>query len=649
VGYLTRAEVQAYLAQQGPSEAATAELAAWVHRRTEGHPLFMVHVVEELARHGRPTLPTAAEATGPPAEADAEVPAGLEPLIELQLGRLGAEAQQVLEVASVVGAEFAEASVAAGVSLPLDAIAAICDGLARQGQFLEDLGLAEWPDGTVSGRFGFRHALYRAVLYRRLGSGRRVRVHRTIGARLETAYGAQASQLAAALAVHFERGHDPERAVPYLGQAAEQALRRYAYQEASCHLQRGLALLQTLPDTPARAQQELDLQLALGRAFIASKGSAAPEVQQTYARARALCAQVGDTPEIFPAQQGLWQFYLTRGALQTARELGEQLDRLAQREAAPTLRLVAHGALGITLFYLGEYAVARTYLEQGMALTDPTTQRDLLRHHLAAPGVRCLAVAANVLWCLGYPAQAVQRGQEALTLAQQLADPYSLGLAQHWTATLHYRRREAPMVQAQAHALLSLATAQGFPLLVGYGTCWRGWALALQGESAAGLAQLRQGMAAVMAMGQEQVRPLALLLLAEAAGHGGQVEDGLRLLAESRAALEANGQGDLLAEASRLQGVLLLQQAVPDPAQAEACFQEALTMARRQEARSWELRAALSLGRLWQRQGKGGEARALLAPVYGWFTEGFDTADLQDAKALLAELAEASAAVSVER
>ena len=290
------------------------------------------------------------------------------------------------------------------------------------------------------------------------------------------------------------------------------------------------------------------------------------------------------------------------------------------------------------MFYLGEYAAARTHLEQGIALIDPTAQRALALRHGVAPGVRCLALAAHTLWCLGYPAQAVRRSQEALALAQALAHPYSLALAQYWAAFLHHRRREAPAVQAQADALLTLATAQGFPLWVGYGTCWRGWALAMQGQGEAGLAQLRQGLAAVLATGQTLAQPLCLVLLAEAAGHAGQVEEGLRLLAEALTAFEASGRGDLLAEAYRLQGELLLRQAVPDAAQAEACFQQALAIARRQQAKSWELRAAMSLSRLWQQQGKRAEARELLAPIYGWFTEGFDTADLQEAKALLEAL-----------
>ena len=499
------------------------------------------------------------------------MPAGLKQLIELQLGQLDAEEQQVLEVASVVGAEFAEASVAAGLPLPLDAMAVRCEGLAQRGQFIEDRGLAAWPDGTVSGRYGFRHALYQEVLYRRIGSGRRMRCHRAIGTRLEAGYGAQVAQIAATLAVHFERGCDPGRAVQYLHQAAETAARRHAHHEVTALVTKGLALLAALPETPARAQQELDLLLALGPALMATKGPAAPEVDQTYARARALCAQVGEPPQLFPTLRGLWRFYLNRGPLPTARELGEQLLRLAQCAAAPTSLPEAHAALGTTLFYVGEYVPALTHLEQGFTRTDLTAQRALGLRHGEAPGVRCLALAAWTLWCLGFPTQALRRGQEALAQAQAFAQPYSLAMAQHWMIYVHHRRREVPAVQAQAEALLTLATAQQFPLYVGHVTYWRGWALAIQGHGERGIVQLRQGMEIVLATGQTMVRPLCLVLLAEVLEHTGQVDAGLRVMAEALVAIEASGRYELLAEAYRLQGVLLLQQAGPAPARAEAC------------------------------------------------------------------------------
>jgi predicted ATPase len=311
--------------------------------------------------------------------------------------------------------------------------------------------------------------------------------------------------------------------------------------------------------------------------------------------------------------------------------------RQAQYEAAPQRRLGAHEALGTTLFHLGDYAAARRHYEQGLAHTILTEPPALAHRRGAELGVTCLAHAALTLWCLGYPAQAVQRSQEALHLAQALAHPHSLAVAQFWAASLQHRRRETAAVQAQTDALLTLATTQGFPLWSGLGTCLRGWALAMQGQDEAGMALLRQGIAAVLATGQELARSLYLVLLAEVMGDAGQVAEGLCLVTEALTAFETSGRGDALSEVYRLQGELLLRQAVPDVAQAQACFQQALAVARRQQAKAWELRAATSLARLWQQQGKPADAHALLASLYGWFTEGFDTADLQEARALLEE------------
>jgi predicted ATPase len=636
---LTEAAVAEYLSTRFPSTALPQGLVHLVHQRTDGNPLFMVNVVdvweaegwlEEVEGQRRPRLGLD--------ELAQRVPESLRQMLMQQLDRLSAEEQRVLEAASVAGVEFSAAAVAAGTGLEVVEAETQCERLARRQHWLRAIGIEEWPDGTVAGRYAFIHALYQQVVSQQLAAARRVHLHRRIGASKEGAYGEQSGEIAAELAVHFEHGRDHPRAVRYLQQAADNAIRRYAHREAITSLNKALRLLKALPTTPERFQQELDLQLALGPALMATQGPAAPEVEQTYARARTLCAQVGETPQLLPTLWGLWRFYQIQGALLTARELGEQLLRVAKRTADPTPRLEAHSALGATLFHLGDYPVAWMHLDQGIALIDPAAQQALVRRYDVAPGVQCLTHAALTLWCLGAPAQAVQRSQEALALAQALAHPHSLVLAQHFAAYLHYRRREVSAVEALADALIPLATAQGFPLYVGDGTCWRGWALAVQGRHEAGLTQLRRGLAAALAMRQTVARPRYLVLLAEAAEHAGQVEEGLRLLAEALTALEANGQGDLLAEAYRLQGELRLRQAVPDTAEAEACFLQALAIARRQQAKSWELRIAMSLGRLWRRQGKCAAAHALLADIYERFTEGFDTADLQEAKGLLAEL-----------
>jgi predicted ATPase len=245
-------------------------------------------------------------------------------------------------MASVAGVEFAVASVAAGLQRPMDLPESVCEALAQRGQFVEACGLAVWPDGTVSGQYRFRHALYQQVLYRQVADVRQMQGHRRIGARLEAGYRAHTAEMAAELAGHFERGRDAARAVSYLHQAAANAAQRHAYPEVIALLTKGLALLATLPETPACARQELALQIALGPALAATRGYTAPEVEQTYARARALCHQVGETPQLFPALWGLCRFYRGRGALQSARGLGEQLLGLAQREVEPIYRLEAH-------------------------------------------------------------------------------------------------------------------------------------------------------------------------------------------------------------------------------------------------------------------------------------------------------------------
>jgi predicted ATPase len=629
LAYFSEAAVATYLARRFPGAMLPEGFARVLHHRTSGNPLFLVTMVDTLVQQGRlRSGETGWSFAGDLATVAVYIPETLRQLLERHVAQLPAEEQALLEAASVAGVEFAVAAVAAAVDWSVEDIEERCAAFARRGQFVRVCGMDTWPDGTVASRYGFLHALYRETLYERVPVGRRERWHQQIGLRLEAGYDPQARERAAELAEHFVRGRDTVRAVKYLHYAGEQAWQRSAYQEALQHLTQGLTLLATLPETLVRAQQELDLQIALGQALSATKGFAAPEVEQPYARARALCAQVGETPQLLTTLWLLCRFYHGRGALPTARELGEQLLQLAERTTDPTHRLDAHEALGYNLFYRGEYAAARTHLEQGIVLIDLAAQRTLVLRRGLASGVMCLGEAANALWCLGYPAQAMQRSQEALALGQELTHPYNLAAAQYWATYLHYRRREAPAVQAQAEALMTLATVQGFPLYAGFGTCW-------QGQGAVGLDQMRQGLAAIVATGQTLSQQIYLVLLAEVAGHTGQVDEGLRLVAEAITTLGISGRGDMLAEAYRVQGELLLRQTIPEVTQAEACFQQALAIARRQQAKSWELRAAMSLSRLWQQQGQQDAARQLLAPLYSWFTEGFDTADLQEAKALL--------------
>jgi predicted ATPase len=579
-----------------------------------------------------------------PTAIEPRVPDTLQQLIERQSERLSAEERRVLEVASVVGMEFSAAAVAAGLATEVEAVEERCEGLAHQGRFVRASGTAEWPDGTVATRYSFLHALYQEVLYTRLPAGRRRRLHQRIGEREEQAYGERAREIATELAVHFERGHDYHKAVQYLHHAGENAVRRSANGEAITHLTTALALLNTLPDTHARAHQELTLQVALGVPLQAIRGFASPEVKAVYTRARELCHQVGETHQLFPVLFGLRRFYDVRGEYLAARGLAEQLLGLAQREHDPALLAEAHWALGSTLFSLGEFGAARVHLEQSLTLYD--TQR----HH--APeffyggterGVVGLSFVALVLWHLGYPDQARQKSAAAQTLAQEVSHPFSVAGVRALTAMTHQLRRERALTQEWAEAALALAREHGFPLWVAHGTVLRGWALAEQGQGKEGSAQIRQGLAAYRATGAEWVRSFILLLLAEACGKAGQAEEGLVTLAEALTVADKTEERFYEAELYRLKGELMLQAKVQGlksqvGEDAETCFQKAIEIARRQQAKSLELRAVMSLSRLWHPQGKSAEAHKLLFEIYGWFTEGFDTKDLQEAKVLLEEL-----------
>jgi predicted ATPase len=637
---LSEAAVATYLARRFPDVRLPAGLARLVQQRTEGHPLFMVIVVEAGVRRG---WRTPADGGGTlwveRAAVAGTVPEGLRQMLEQQLERLSPRDQRVLEVGSVAGATFSAAAVAAGLGRAVVEVEDWCTGLARRQQWLEACGEEVWRDGTVAGQYRFRHALYQEVAYQRLPAARRVQLHRRIGEREEAGYGPQGRERAAELAMHFVRGQDAQRAVRYLQYAGENANQRSAYPEARQHLTQGLTLLATLPETLARAQQELDLQVALAPALIATKGFAAPEVEQAYTRARALSQQVGATTQRFPVLWGLWVFYHVRGESQRARELGEQFLSLAHRAQDRALVLQAHHALGPTCLQMGELPRACAHFEYGIALYDPAQHRaQAFVYGGHDPGICCRAQEAVALWLLGYPDQAVQRCQEALTQARELAHPFSLANALEFASYLHQLRREGRQTQAHAEALLMLAREQGFAERAAKAQIARGWALAAQGCGAEGVALIRQGLDAERATGAAKGRAYYLALLAEAAATAGDAEDGLRAVADALEAVQYTGEWHHAAELHRLKGKLRLTQSPEPHAEAEACFQQALAIARRQQAKSWELRAAMSLARLWQRQGKRAEARELLAEIYGWFTEGFDTADLQDARALFKDL-----------
>jgi len=548
-------------------------------------------------------------------------------------------------------------TVAAGMEIEVEQVEDQGEELVRREHFLRASGTAEWPDGTVAARYGFLHALYQEVVYQRLTARQRQRLHQRIGEREEAGYGKRAKEIAAELAVHFEQGRDYGRAVQYLQQAGWNAVRRCAPQEAINLLTKALELLKTWPDTPERVQQELTLLNTLIPPVMFSYGPAAPEKENIHARTRVLSEQLGGSPlfQLFWSLLALSSVHIHRARYQTAHELAEQCLDLAQTVDGSSHHLIwAHWALGMSFLNQGEFILARSHLEQSIAFYDPQQHRSHTFRQGHNPQVNALGHVALVLWHLGYPDQALKRIHNGLTLAHELSHPYTLALVLSFAMLLHQHRREPRLIQEQAEAVLTQSAEQGFPHIMAWVTLLQGWVLAEQGQGEEGIVQIHQGLAALRAMGMERSRPYFLALLAEAYGRRGQAEEGLSVLAEALATVHETRERYYEAELYRLKGELTLapssvrclassvtnpHSSTPNPqTQAEACFLKAIEIARRQQAKSLELRATVSLARLWQQQGKREAARQKLGEIYSWFTEGFDTKDLQEAKALMEEL-----------
>jgi predicted ATPase len=501
-----------------------------------------------------------------------------------------------------------------------------------EAEFLYQRGLP--PQAT----YLFKHALIQEAAYQSLLKSTRQQYHQHIARVLETRFPETVETQPELLAHHCTEAGLMEQAIPYWQQAGQRALQRSANLEAASHVTKGLELLTTLTESPARAEHELNLLFTLGLTWSMLKGQAAPEVGHVYDRARVLCQQLGDTPRLFLVLMGLRRFYSGRGDLQMARTVAEQLDKLARRSQEPEHRIEAHFALGLVSFCLGDLVACRTHTDRGLALDVFSPQHTPVAVAHGNRRASCLNYAALALWGLGYPDQALHQSQEAVTLAQQPPVPSNLAFTLHFAACLRQLRREAHEAERLAAATMTLATDYELGHWLGQSTIIYGWAVAAQGQREAGLAYLRQGLTAMDATGSELLRPYYLALLAAVYGDIGQPTAGQAILAEAWALVDKNGERWYAAELHRLQGALLLQQGTPAVHQAEQCFQQALHIARTQQTRTFALRAATSLSRLWKQQGKQDEARELLAPIYGWFTEGFDTADLQEAKLLLEEL-----------
>jgi predicted ATPase len=608
------------------------EIRELILKRTSGNPLYMEELTHSLLENGSIQKKDHQFVLSGKAS-DIQIPDTIQGIIAARMDRLEDNLKRTMQVASVIGRDFAFRilQTITGLREELKAHLLNLQGL----EFIYEKSL--FPELE----YIFKHALTQEVAYNSLLLKRRKEIHGKIGEAIEQIYAERLEEFYEMLAYHFVQGEVWDKAVTYLHQAGGRAMKKSAYVEAIAHLRKGLEVFPRLPETAERDELELALQLDLAQSLIVSKGLTAPEVEQAYARALELCRKVGETPKLLPVLQGLRRLYALRGDrgdAQKARELGEQLLTLAQGQNDTALLQEAHWALGQTLCYLGELNPARTHLEQSSAFYTPQSLSSQVSRDAAGTQIACLLYTGSILWALGYPDQALETGHEALSLAHELSHPFTLAFAFWAVAQINQYRREVQATLERAEATIALSNEQGFPLLVEYGTPLRAWTLVMQGNTEEGIAQIRQIMTNKPAGITNAHWPMFYALLVEAYGAAGQTEEGLDVVAEALALVEKTDFRFYEAELRRLQGELLLKQAAPDSRQAEICLHRALDLTRSQQAKSLELRAAMSLSRLWHQHGKKEEACRLLKEIYGWFTEGFDTLDLQEAKALLEEL-----------
>ncbi len=592
---LDEAAVSEYLARRFPAGTLT-ELAGVIHRRTEGNPLFVASVADDLGQRAvldeRAGAGGAAE--GPPA-VPIVIPEDVRRMIGHALDRVHPDQRRILEAASAAGVEFSAAVVAAAEQLGLEDVEHRCAELVRHASFLTAHGSETWADGTVAGRYGFRHALHQEVVYERVSTGRRVELHRRIGTRLEAGLGERSGEVATELAMHFERGQDVSRAIHYLRVAGQIATQRSATREAVGHLTRALDLLQAEPDTLQRAEQEVTLQIALGGPLMAVKGRGAPEVERVYSRAQELCERIGESPRLFPVLWGLFLFRRSRGEVDVAHGFGRRLLALAQRTDDPGLLIEAHHALWATLFARGELAAARDHAARAVSLYDPDRHASLAAvYGNHDPAVCALGHGAWALELGGESEQASRQSEDAVALARTLGHPFSEAHALLYAARLHQFRGDWRATRERAEAAGVLARERGFVQLQAWAAMTGGWALAEAGEIEEGLATIRDGLAAIRALGSEEFKTYFLGLLAETLTSAGQPAAALDVVAEALAAVERSGERFYAAELHRLRGELLLATG-HDRAAVAGCFEAALDIARHQRALALERRARQSL------------------------------------------------------
>jgi predicted ATPase/DNA-binding winged helix-turn-helix (wHTH) protein len=669
VELLSEEEVKEYVTQRLARNPLAAELSPLIYRRTEGNALFVVNVVDYLLRQGliqkRGDQRLTPEAV---AAIQTELPEGLQHLILKEVEGLRPEEQHVLEAASVAGLYFTAAEIAVAENSEEERIEAVCDGLVRQQRLIEAHGTEEWPAGTMTAGYRFQHAVYQQIVCSRVGQARQVRLHRLIGERLEAGYGARAAEVAAHLAVHFEQGRDSRRAVQYRRQAAERALRQHAYQEVHLHGTAGLSLLKTLPDTPERKHLELKLRQLVSAALYTTQGFMDDELKENLQRARQLCQELEDETTLVSMLIGLGRLYQVQANDAAMAELEQEVERLAERVQEAQLRVQLHAQLVAIATQRGQHVRAAEHYQHVLRHHDPQALSVLLASFGGDPFVSASSWSGMSLSLAGQPEQGWSRVAQALMHAEELSQPLALVNGLYCAALVKLLRGEYDEARRLADKLDALTQEYHIPLYRIAGVLLRGGLAVRRGAWEEGIAEMTAGLSQYRDLGAQSAVPFFLSFLAEGYRQQRKVEEALRVVSEALSLTATNFDVFWEAELYRLKGELMLQKfqvpgsefqgqkgstfkvqrskskltstqpPTPNPqAEAEACFRQAVEIARRQGAKLLELRAVMSLSRLWHQHGKQKAARHMLAEIYHWFTEGFDTEDLQAARTLLAE------------
>ena len=613
--------------QVAQGKSLPPQVLAEVVAKTDGIPLFIEELTKMLLESGLiEERPDHYALSGPlPPLA---IPNTLQDSLMARLDRL-APVKGLAQLGAALGREFSYRL--------LQAVSPWDDETLRRG--LDQLVNAEfvYQEGTApSLTYRFKHALIQDAAYQSLLKSTRQHHHQRIAGALESEFPETVESQPELLAHHYTEAGLTERAVPYWHAAADRALRRHANQEAANHATRGLELLATLPDTPTRAERELRMQQILGPAqsFVTGPHS----VEHVHARAYELARQVGDTAAMFPALSGLAYANILRGQMRQARALADAYLALAEPHHDALVLAAGHWMVAYVAWWQGDIIDVSNHSRRCLQFYNPDQHLAGIAAYNQNPGIVCGYLDALADWVLGYPTQASQAMDRTLAHAKELEHPYSVAIVLLFSAQLAQLRREPEPASMLAEEALKVSVEIGAPAMALWCLLPRGWARAQQGDVAGGIEDIRESMDRRRAFRMGAVWPWYLALVADAYGAIGKIDEGLSALDEALDWVQRNDERLYAAEVHRIRGELLLRQPVPDLAQAEDCFEQALAFARDQQAKSWELRAAMSLARLWHQNGRSDDAHGLLAPVYGWFTEGFDTADLQDAKALLEQL-----------